>query len=473
LASNAANESARPLRRSSRIDCSVPMTVMGVDAWRGPYTENVSTVNVSAHGCKYESAHQVLNDSLVILEFKGDQEKTPRSARGRVKYVKRPAAPGKPFETAIELESPGNVWGVDAPPSDWASFPLPKQVELDTSKSKPFALPRPDLTAVAEAAAAVRAEERAVQNVGPRNAAAVTPISTGANGVAQIMGGFQQQLERTLSDAATIAAQEKTRAAFEELRIQLRDEARRAVAETIRTTLDAAVENSLKRMKATAQENATALHARWAETMKSELQAACDQIEMRRHEMDDVAESLSTSALDKLQHAMETSRRDSVDRIIARLKEQSAPLLDHAQTVLAQLSRANQDLSAAQAHSFDETTARIQQIHTQLEKQFDKAIRDRLEAAQAEFARATRAASIEALNDLRALSQKHENEAKTRLQNTLEPIVHDNLSSLKDKASTISAQVAVELEQYSRSHLEFVGGAISELAKGLGKKGKE
>jgi hypothetical protein len=476
LASNAANESARPLRRSSRIDCSIPMTVMGVDAWRGPYTENVCTVNVSAHGCKYESAHQVLNDSLVILEFKSDHEKSSRSARGRVKYVKRPSGPGKSFETAIELENPGNVWALDTPPKDWAPFSLPKQVELDTSKSKPFALPRPEMSAVTEAPAArseARLDERFDKGAGQRPAGTILPLAPSTNGVAQVMGGFQQQLEKTLSDAAAIAAQERTRAAFEELRTQLREEARKIVTETIRITLTGAVEGSLNRLKASAQENATALHAQWSETMKSELQAASDHIQARRREMDDVAESLSASALEKLQNAMEASRRDSVDRIIARLKEQSTPILGHAQSVLAQLNHGTEQLSAAFANSLDESTSKIRQVHAQLEKQFDKAIRDRLEAAQSEFARSTRAAAIEALHDLRSLSQKYENEAKARLQSTLEPIVQDHLSSLKEKAAAVSAQVEGELESHSRNHLEFVGGAISELAKGLGKKARE
>lgn len=470
MASNAANESARPLRRSSRIDCAVAMTVMGVDAWRGPYTENVRTVNVSAHGCKYESAHQVLNDSLVILEFKGEQEKTARSARGRVKYVKRPSAAGKSFETAIELESPGNVWGVDSPPTDWASFNLPKQVELDTSKSKPFALPRPEIK---PAPAPAKPEAKGEQTMSQAPAGTILPLSANTSGVAHVMGGFQQQLERTLSDAAAIAAQERTRAAFEEMRGQMREEARKIAADTIRTTLNAAIETALSHLKTTAQKDTAALHAKWAETMKSELQAACEQIHTRRQEMEDVAESLSASALDKLQSAMETSRRDSVDRIIARLKEQSAPVLGNAQSVLGQLSQGTQDLSAALARSIEESTARIQEAHAQLEKQFDKMIRERLEAAQTEFARSTRAASIEALHDLRSLSQKYENEARARLQSSLDPIVDEKLSALKDQVSTICAQVETDLEQHSRSHLELVGGAISELAKGLGKKARE
>lgn len=445
------------------------MTVMGVDAWRGPYTESVSTVNVSAHGCKYESAHQVLNDSLVILEFKADHEKTARSARGRVKYVKRPSGAAKSFETAIELENPGNVWGLDSPPNDWAAFALPKQVELDTSKPKPFAVPRPEII---PSTAAPRPEQRIEQATTQPSTPPVSPAQN-ASAVAHVMGGFQQQLERTLSDAAAIAAQERTRTAFEELRGQMREEARKIVADTIRTTLNTAVQSALNQLKSTAQESGSALHSKWAETMKSELQAACDQIQTRRREMEDVAESLSTSALDKLQGAMETSRRDSVDRIIARLKEQSAPILGNAQTVLAQLSQGSQELTAALTRSIEENTAKMHEAHAQFEKQFDKIIRERLEAAQTEFARSTRAASIEALHDLRSLSQKYENEARMRLHGSIDPLVDEKLAQLKEKASTIAAQVEVDLEQHSRSHLELVGGAISELAKGLGKKARE
>src|SRR5690348_8653573 len=191
LATNAVTDSVKPTRRSTRVDCSIPMVVSGVDAWRGPYTENVSTVTINAHGCKYASAHQVLNDSVVILEFHGDRSKTARSARGRVKYVKRPSNSGQMFETAIELEHPGNVWGLDQPPRDWAPFVASKQIELDTSKHKPFTLPGAQANA----------------------------------------GGLQQQIEKVLSDAAAVIVQEKTDAVFESLRTRIDEEVRKIVSE--------------------------------------------------------------------------------------------------------------------------------------------------------------------------------------------------------------------------------------------------
>ena len=55
----------RPARRSTRLSEAVLMRVEGVDSYRGPYSEEVSTVSVSAHGCKYYSKHQVLSNALV------------------------------------------------------------------------------------------------------------------------------------------------------------------------------------------------------------------------------------------------------------------------------------------------------------------------------------------------------------------------------------------------------------------------
>src|ERR1700674_3436154 len=84
--------SVRPLRRSTRLNTVVPLTVVGVDSYRGPYREIVSTVTVSCHGCKDESKYDVLTNSWVMLELPAkEKEGESVSARGLVKWVKRPA----------------------------------------------------------------------------------------------------------------------------------------------------------------------------------------------------------------------------------------------------------------------------------------------------------------------------------------------------------------------------------------------
>src|SRR5579872_4581986 len=100
---SAVNDLIRPLRRSTRLNKTLPITVMGVDSYRGPYRENTSTVTVNAHGCKYESKHDVLTNSWVMLELPLKEKGESVSARGLVKWVKRPVDTSGVFETAIEL----------------------------------------------------------------------------------------------------------------------------------------------------------------------------------------------------------------------------------------------------------------------------------------------------------------------------------------------------------------------------------
>jgi hypothetical protein len=461
-----ANELTRPARRSTRIERAIPITITGVDAWRGPYVENVSTLNVSAHGCNYFSAHQVLNGSLVIIELQSDREPTPRSTRGHVKYVKRPAASGQPFQTGIEFEDPGNVWGIDDPPKDWLAWTGPKTIELDTSKAKPFAVPRPEPEAPS-------ADEKNEKPARTTQAQPLADASAGATPVALVVGGFQQQLEKMLTDAAAIVVQEKTKATFEQMRASLREEIKSLMADTMKTHADAAIQASLRRLELAAKESTQALHAQWSKRVESEVQAAHNQIQERKREMEEVSQALSLSALEKLQNVVEKSRQDSVDRIIARLKDQSAPLLGQVQKTLVELNKGTQEASAVLSRALEESRGRIKELHEQLNKQFEKAICNRLEAAEAEFERAARGLTIQALHDLRGLSQKHEAETKARLQSSLEPIMQESLATVREKAAETSQQFAGELEDYSRSHLEFVGGAISELAKGLRKKTRE
>ena len=63
---------------------------MGVDSYRGPYREEVSTVTVSCHGRRYESKHDVLTNSWVMLELPGKEKEGESTRPGLVKWVKRP-----------------------------------------------------------------------------------------------------------------------------------------------------------------------------------------------------------------------------------------------------------------------------------------------------------------------------------------------------------------------------------------------
>src|SRR5215475_1756135 len=111
-------------RRSTRIVQAVPLMVTGVDALGRPFTERTSTLIINCHGARYQSKHYVLKNMWVSLEVPHPEAgQPPRTVRGRVAWIQRPRTVRQLFQVALELETPGNTWGIAFPPPDWFGFP--------------------------------------------------------------------------------------------------------------------------------------------------------------------------------------------------------------------------------------------------------------------------------------------------------------------------------------------------------------
>lgn len=107
-------------RRSTRIVQAVPLQVTGVDALGRPFVERTSSLILNCHGCRYQSKHYVLKNMWVRLEVPHPEtDQPPRTVRGRVAWIQRPRTVRQLFQVALELEAPGNVWGIAFPPEDW------------------------------------------------------------------------------------------------------------------------------------------------------------------------------------------------------------------------------------------------------------------------------------------------------------------------------------------------------------------
>ncbi|MGH9746105.1 MAG: hypothetical protein ACRD59_08355 [Candidatus Acidiferrales bacterium] len=477
--SSIASTSYRPARRSTRLNEAISMRVEGVDSYRGPYSEEVSTVSVSAHGCKYHSKNQVLTNALVILEVKGDKpEAKPVSARGRVKWVT--GLHGGFFETAIELEDPGNVWGISTPPKDWLPFCGPRTIEIDTSKSKPFAVPRPDPMASSAPASLLTPKEAAAPAIEHRVAvpnssesgARETAVSA-ARPVGQLMGDFQQQMEHMLSEVATAAVREKTTSMLNDVHEKLRQEARTILAETTTSQAGPWIEQALKQMKIAGQDTVQKLHAHWMKKVETDLGQAFERIEVRQREVEELSQTLAANALQKVESVLEASRKDGIDRIVARLKEQITPIVEDTRKAAADLTHRKDELEKLLEQSAEKSSGRIEEACAKFEKQFEQMIHARIDGAREEIERAGIAATDLALNHLRISSQQHRTKAEADLREELGRVSESVMKEVGERAAETSQQFSGEMKKQSRSHLEFVSDAISELAKGIGKLSKD
>jgi len=461
-------DSARLARRSTRIERAVPLTIVGVDAARGPYREHVSTLSVNCHGCKYESKYEVLNNSVVILELGTDKPDAPSvTMRGRVKWAKRPPFAGAMHQTAIELDDPGNIWGVASPPQDWLPFIGPRDAKSEAAKPKPFSIPK-----VAPAAQTTEAQ-RPIQT-SPEWETHSTPMSASTSRpVGELMRNFQQQMESILSEAASAAIRERATATLAEARTMLREEAARVVTETVASHAAPSIEESVQRVRRSSQESTLALQTQWTMRMEEDVQKSLARIEERHRELDLLAESMAASAIERLQRAMEASRREGIDRIMAGLKEQFAPLVEQARTVMADLKRSKEEAARIFDQSMEEFSARTQEVSARFDQQFETLIQERLAGARSQFEHAGAVATNALIESLGSAAQQHQAKARVRLQEAIAPVSEATLNSLEASARETSLRFANELNDVSRNHLESVARAISELAVGIGKPSRD
>jgi hypothetical protein len=107
-------------RRSTRIERSVPLIVFGQNRMGEPFVERTVSTSVNLHGCRYPSRHDYGVGSWVTLQVVGlNVEPKPPAVRARVRSVHSSQSSRELQQVGVELENPGNVWGIVTPPQDW------------------------------------------------------------------------------------------------------------------------------------------------------------------------------------------------------------------------------------------------------------------------------------------------------------------------------------------------------------------
>lgn len=257
-------------RRSTRIVQAVPLVVTGVDALGRPFTERTSTLIINCHGCRYQSKHYVLKNMWVNLEIPHPESgQPPKQFRGRVAWIQRPRTVRQLFQVALELEAPGNVWGIGFAPEDW--FPLAVIGEIASA-----AVPIED--AAHSAVPAGKTEIHVplgdpalppATGPGPDNlrvfpspASATDASLQLSRHVTRLLADAKQQIQATAREAATQAVSAERRVAFEQW------EQRFAAAQEM---ISRGTAEALERVQKETDEHAKKTQMASSEALKSEL----------------------------------------------------------------------------------------------------------------------------------------------------------------------------------------------------------
>ena len=120
LASAPRNMNGEDARRSTRIERSIPLIIFGQNRMGEPFVERTVSTSVNLHGCRYPSRHDYGVGTWVTMQVVGlNIEPKPPSMRAKVKSVHVSHSARELQQVGVELETPGNVWGIAVPPQDW------------------------------------------------------------------------------------------------------------------------------------------------------------------------------------------------------------------------------------------------------------------------------------------------------------------------------------------------------------------
>lgn len=219
-ATDAPKSTGAEKRRSTRVVRAVPIIVVGTDALGQTFRESTSTMMVDCYGCKFQSQNYIPKTSIVTVEIFQAPGWDRRVIRGKVVWVQRPRTHRENYQIAIEMDVPGNVWGLTPAPADW--FPHP-----DDTAQAPIEVLDP---ATADAARDLSAE--------PENL-------TAADSHAPV-GNFAND---NLEDYSATASGKLDQVECEEItfsREQLDGDLRDAIGRTLRAMIERAAEDAVR-----------------------------------------------------------------------------------------------------------------------------------------------------------------------------------------------------------------------------------
>lgn len=324
LASAPRNSTGEDARRSTRIERSIPLIVFGQNRLGEPFVERTVSTSLNLHGCRYPSRHDYGVGSWVTMQVVGlDVEPKPPSMRAIVKSVHVSQSSRELQQVGVELEIPGNVWGIVVPPQDWLSAgqtsmtvaqfgaavaPAQNPVTMTANLVELPARPEPKMAEVAtfpspSHAASESASPQETEMPKPRRVV-ITPDAL----VSALQGKLQQAAEKAAQAAVAKHVGEAVRQA-----LSMIDDVRQSSVREVQELFPTQVQSMRISSK---EELAAEIAAQWKE-----------QMEVYRGRTEEMAQRLEKQAMElrlqlaKSQEFVEKMAREIEPQIHARMNE--------------------------------------------------------------------------------------------------------------------------------------------------------
>jgi hypothetical protein len=421
-------------RRSTRIDQAILLTVRGMDAFRAPYIETVPTLTLSCHGCRYRSKHEVILGDIVQLELRESARGSlPVSTQARVKWL-TPITIGKEgvWDVAVELETPGNFWGVASPPEDWLLAPEPKVISRAKSGQE------------------LRVVSRSEQQIGPgpnRIVAPLPALESAPASLASFLAGLNEHVQQLVSEAATAVVVKEKESLIDQFRAHLQDEMTRTLDRAIVNCKEELVHRALKELTKELEASARRTQEHWVSKIEEGMSSAAMRITDQATQVSEHIENMAATAIERLQLKMDTLRREATDE----LKIGSLSICQQAE-----------DFCQQSAQKF---ANQVQQRTSELKNQFESNVNERVARAGCELDQKVTAFLEESKVALLKLSEGCQESVRGQLRALAVSAVGQLANTLNERAAEIAKQRLSELQDCTRGYLESISGSIAEVSK--------
>src|SRR5215467_1940058 len=470
-------------RRSSRMVQAVPLAVKGVDALGRPFVERTSSLIINCHGCRYQSRHYVLKNMWVTLEIpQTEAGQPPRQVRGRVAWIQRPRTVRQLFQVALELEVPGNVWGIGFPPEDWTRFAAP----ATGAKAQPAS--EDEIHAVAD--------ERAPQHAGasepemPPPAIGVdsslhllpAPSSTTdaslqlARQVARLVADAKQQISAAAREAAASAVAAEHRTASEQWE-QRFSAARKELAHEGERSLEKIQQKSDEWSQKAQSAASKALQEELPKWLSPHLRELTRELTVSLckagNEQRSLHEQQFGAASEKVQQLCREAE-EVARRIVTEAQEAGRLLGEQASVNSAELEsqRKKQEDAFGEHHERLNLTAgtaqrQIAETAAHAEAQVNAQLHGKVEAGRVRIEEFLESA-IARLNDRTdEMVARRGEELRVRLSERVSAEAEERLASLRDAAQHVVAEVQ-QLIQSLRTELQSQAGLLDHATERAG-----
>jgi len=445
------NEELRK-RRSTRIMQAVPLAVTGVDALGRPFTERTSTLIINCHGCRYQSKHYVLKNMWVTLEVpNAEANQPPRTVRGRVAWIQRPRTVRQLFQVALELEVPGNTWGIAFPPPDWfapkettshsnlhesspaflANDSEPAEIHLPLTESEPTVPPAQDNL-----------------RIFPAPASATDASLQLARHMARLVADAKQQIQAAAREVAAQAVAAERRVSLEEWE-QKFSIAREQLAQQVTGAIGRIQEESDTRSRAAYAAAAEALQRELPRWIAPQLEELTRQLTQQISDRGSAERAEQTQHLASAVESLRTLSRqaeESASRLRAQAEQAETRIADRAAESMREVndvSRQNEVAANAHREALNAAANEIQQQITAALSTAQSAWKGQLDS-QAEAAQAELKSTLE--TTLAAAREKAFAEIDEHARN-LTSQIQDEAAKRADAVRESTDAFAAEAEQ--------------------------